>query len=171
MFKDKYLNRCKEPIKSHFIYVNFILWLQRNEGRFLVKPYIRRIYKESFAVGLNNVENISIHFDLSGFVTIPVFFKSECFDILTDFDISEEREGNKYFCGQCGSRRYFSSRDELWENHVYEPLLEWVNENIKSGNYLCIYDFEGSTTAKIVKSEDLFLDKNQDHLILKRPIL
>ena len=81
MFKDKYLNRCKEPIKSHFIYVNFILWLQRNESRFLVKPYIRRIYKESFVVGFKNVENISVHFDLSGFVTIPelilIFLKKE----------------------------------------------------------------------------------------------
>jgi len=84
-----------------------------------------------------------------GCVEIRVIYHGEPWDILIDFDVSESRTSSgQYFCRECERHllengrneqsELFSSREELWEKHCFNPLLEWVNTNFTDSQWLCL---------------------------------
>ena len=63
-----------------------------------------------------------------------------------------------YYCDLCLAkhREMFSSRKEMWEKHCFEELLEWVNDNFKTCNWICLHAIgKGSTDASLINEKDL----------------
>jgi len=57
-----------------------------------------------------------------------------------------------YICEWCTERgppRPFPNRSALLANHLYEPLLEWVNEQLAPAHWLILRTIPGMTEAEI----------------------
>ncbi len=114
-------------------------------------------------------------------IMVWVHYKGDCWDGLCGFDASVRRSSkDQYYCALCFPeyRKYYSSRQELWVKHSFEPFLEWANETFVSTNYLCLSQYGGdggSTSARIVTESELAVktehletgNKNQDGFFCK----
>ena len=45
----------------------------------------------------------------------------------------------------------FASREDLWRDHLFEPLLLWVSESLPCGR-IVLFEYDGITEAKLVTS-------------------
>ncbi len=43
-------------------------------------------------------------------------------------------------------RRIFSSREDLWRDHLFEPLLGWVNEDLAPATAIALFESGGGAT-------------------------
>ena len=61
-------------------------------------------------------------------------------DCLHEADLSEYRTpDNQYYCGFCEEEdkiTYYPSREAQWEQHVFEQMLLWCNDNLQSGRII-----------------------------------
>ena len=61
---------------------------------------------------------------------IYVIYHGETWDILTDFDVYQQRTSmGQYYCDECTPPEMFPSHAALWVAHCFEPLLTWANEH------------------------------------------
>jgi hypothetical protein len=95
-------------------------------------------------------------------------------NLLTDFIIFETKNNNGYYCSFCETPVYFCSRNDLWVDQIYEPLLSWVNEKFTPDNYLCIYADDGEfnwSGSKILSSIHINEDVMLNHRIYCKPLV
>ena len=78
-----------------------------------------------------------------------------------------------YYCRECTEKTLFSSRVELWEDHVFEPLLDWSNANLRPTNQLCLFqsENESGTLALIVSSENMDSVYSAEDFVLALPLV
>ena len=123
------------------------------------------------------MRNLKIIFKSHGWVEVWVWkdkgTSSEDFDILTEFDLIEEKNSQGYYCSLCQETEYYPDRETMWEKHVYELLLEWAIDNIKPENYLCVFESEnkGGLCAKILTMEELKKRKDEKLLVFCKPVI
>ena len=81
-----------------------------------------------------------------------------CWDFLLSVDGEPKRaDGGGFFCETCppGARRVFADRPALWADHLFEPLLEWVNGELARAKWLALYgDPERATWARLMPGDD-----------------
>ncbi len=49
-------------------------------------------------------------------------------------------------------QRILSSHAESWRDHLFEPLLRWVNETLAPAVAIALFEYDGATEAKLVTS-------------------
>jgi hypothetical protein len=135
-------------MKKYFVLKIFKRWIAREGYRFFYRPFIHIIRKEYFILRFSGITpKISCIITNSGRVEIWAVHRKENWDILIDFDIQEQCNGHgQYFCQLCESAfrngdwqeppEMFTSREELWVKHSFEPLLKWCNEHLQRGKML-----------------------------------
>lgn len=164
-------------IKYSFIYTNLKKWLKSNQDKFPTRPQISKLRRDSLSLTFSRVKNIVVNFNKYGMVEVWGWRDgegfSEDFDILTEFDLSEEKNSKGYYCGLCLTREYYQDREIMWEKHIYELLLKWAIENIKPDKHLCIFETEskGALWAKILTTEDLKTMKDEKLLVFCKPVI
>lgn len=163
-------------MKDDFIYLNFKTWLAKNIHRFNVKPILNEPTKESFSVTFKEAPDIEVIFTkssvdicarLEGFEHL---FEGENLYPITDLVLVEDHAEQGYFCSFCSPRKYFQDRASLWEDHVYEELLCWVNEKLKAEGNICFYEFESGNDLKIFNDGQLEKDSMKKFRVLVKPI-
>jgi hypothetical protein len=170
----------KPKIKYNYIYINLKKWLAENQARLPFIPELKRFHRNGFTMSIPRVKNISVNFNIYGNVEVwawkPPGKYAEDFDILTEFDLFEDKNEFGYFCGLCNSPEYFKNRYDLWVTHAYVPLFKWLTENITQENYLCIFQTEdrGALWAKILNKEAIENNKEKElmvfcELVIKNP--
>ena len=85
-------------------------------------------------------------------ISIPVMVESKCFDLLAAFDIQVEHGKMGYYCAICaqfGHENFYRSVNELLLQELFKPFRQWVNHKLATANSLCLYDFGGSTMARL----------------------
>jgi hypothetical protein len=132
----------------------FDCWYRANEGRFAIKLEFIRRTESCLTFGFQGVSRIidsSLSYDLSVHVT----WDDTSWDMLLSLDAYPKRVPSGYVCTECDPaiRQTFPSREALWEEHLFEPFLEWVNENLAPADALHLYGAGGMTTAKLTKGE------------------
>jgi len=77
-------------------------------------------------------------------------------DLILVLEAVPERTGAGVVCIQCArnEQRVFSSREELWRDHLFEPLLQWVNETLAPAVAIALFEYDGATEAKLVTSKE-----------------
>jgi hypothetical protein len=70
--------------------------------------------------------------DLSIFVT----WLDETWDLLKSWDASPKRECQGYICSLCQPSAVFANRQALWEHHLFESLVVWINGSLFTANEL-----------------------------------
>lgn len=164
-------NRSAMP--KNFVRRNFDYWMRSNRHRFRHQPFIaknRRGYFTFHFQGITHV--ISGHISKHGFFEIRVVFQRIFWDIIMEFDVHPCTTRNgQYFCRSCqfgyedGATdqppALYSSREELWAKHSFEPFLQWTEINFRPENRLCLgqVDDRSGTWAAIKHKEDIDPDK------------
>jgi hypothetical protein len=167
-------------VKNDFIYKHFKKWLKTRTHLFSETPHIENVTEDSFEITFKNVDDIKIIFSKKGIevwageqISQKQNLVAKNIDFLTEFSITEKKDKNGYYCDECESRVYFKRRNEVWENHVYVPFIEWVNKNILPINNICFYRLKdrGVFWIKILPTEELEEDKESEFRISARPII
>ena len=89
-------------------------------------------------------------------ISIAVVWNNECWDMLRYFETYPKRVPGGYVCEECpaDSRPTFPSREALWRAEVFEPFLEWVNQNLAHAEAVSISGDPGRMTwARLVAGQ------------------
>lgn len=160
----------KKPFKL------FTCWMEKNRERF---PYPFRMVrdKSGYRIIIEGVTSMLEPFFAETGFTVAVRYKGRIWDLLAwaDLEIAESRnEAGLYYCEFClpEHRQFYSTRTELWENHCFEPFLEWAKRHFRPGMWLCLLGQEGhSTEAKIVNEGELGSLRGDDWFLDAVPII
>lgn len=70
-------------------------------------------------------------------------------DFLTCFEAIPAQKRGWYVCSLCDDPEgdVYSTREVLWEVHLFEPFLEWVNGTLTKAPWIEVYGSVGETTA------------------------
>ena len=104
-----------------------------------------------------------------GATIVSANYKNEHWDIIIDFSYYVAKEGRSYFCAICCNRKDFATKDELYTEHNFEPLLSWLIENLKTENWLHLL---GNKNVRFVKINNVSPDElSKDYVFSTRLIL
>ena len=153
---------------------SFLSWIGKNGDRFSHKPDIMTIRSESLSFGLLGVIP-EICCTLSFYeIEVHAFYKGDHWDILQFFDMPEiDLEMGGYYCRRCDStrRRFYPSGEDLFAEHCFEPLLQWVNKAFHERCVLCFFKIPGGKWAKVLDSDLLSSDGDARCLVQSIPAL
>jgi len=133
-------------------------WIKDNLERFKYPPYIVKSAPRYFVLRFKEVApEITCRIGKSGTAEVYVRDSSGFYwDIIADFDVVIERDTEgKYFCGLCIRRRYFSSRKEMWERHVFNAMRLWTNKNFGKDRSICLWRIPGAWGAQIIDNREI----------------
>jgi len=128
--------------------------IKRNETclELAVRGIPNHVMSILFTIGRGKTRqaDISTYFYLNG----------ECMDSAGWFDAEPIRIADGYRCGFCerqGAGKVYPSLESLWEEHLFEPLMTWLNEALTN---LIRIDFcqnsKGDTSwAEIIHDENI----------------
>ena len=145
---------------KNFVRKTFDRWLAQNRKHFTHQPRIVLKRKDFFILRFSGIaQQIKCFISKSGAFEIHAEYQKEYWDIIWEFDVFETRTADgRYYCHLCLAKHceMFSSRKEMWEKHCFEELLEWVNDNFKTCNWICLHAIgKGSTDASLINEKDL----------------
>lgn len=137
----------------------FIRWLQDSHRKFAIPlRFIRRTDKQ-IEIGFVGISShISVHVSSSE-LSVCVVMNGAFLDFLLDIDLVLKRCALGYYCELCEQtqREYFTTREDAWQKHQFEPLLVWVNEKLASARWLRICSADcGSSWASLIFDESDF---------------
>lgn len=118
----------------------FDRWLVQNRGRFQHPPTIKSQGRHHVAFSFRGVTQKIHGYVTRNGTTFCIDHAGQCVDMLNDIDIEERRSRDgTYFCALCLEPVHYDSRQALWEQHCFEPMLEWANASFQSGQWLHVY--------------------------------
>jgi hypothetical protein len=112
--------------------------------------------------GMNPAVGAIIKYDendeTDAFVELEVFvdWEGSNWDLILNLDCEPVRRADGYICDLCPpeDRKVFSSREALWRDHLFEPFLEWINEQLAQADVIGLSGSpgEGMTRATLLRS-------------------
>jgi hypothetical protein len=144
------------PVPRRKIQRAFLSWLEKNRLRFAIEIKLGRrtdcVLEFSF-VGVNSaIEGLLNTREIEVFA----MYEDECWDILVEFNAEPKRVSGGYVCEACppGSPPLFPDRSSLWADHLFEPFLEWVNNDLANAKWLSLRGNPGyATSARLLADE------------------
>ena len=136
----------------------FLSWLEASRDRFALEIRLGkrtdRVQEFSFA-GVNRaIEGALTTYEIE----VYAIHENDRWDILLSTWAEPKRaQGGGYFCEACPpeARRMFADRPALWADHLFEPLLEWVNDTLARAKWLALYgNPEWATWARLLPGDD-----------------
>jgi hypothetical protein len=136
----------------------FSSWLDKNHDRFSMKIRLGRrtdrFWEFSF-VGIN----AAIQGALTTYeINVAAEYANDCRDLLLSLEAEpRQARGGGVFCDIClpEARRVFPDRPALWVNHLFEPFLDWVNDNLAKAKWLALHgDPDFATWARLLPNDD-----------------
>jgi hypothetical protein len=150
----------------------FVRWFNQNHTRFEVPIRLTKITAKGVELIFQDYPDcLSIW--LSGDeLAVHVNWQGHWWDMIIDLDVWIYHTPDGYKCRCCWdhsgeSASIFPSREALWQDHLFDPFLKWVNEKLAPARWLQISGTgnRGSTWAQLIRDESE-LDKPDRALIL-----
>ena len=141
-------------------------WLEKQEKDFPFQPYIAKEAKHYFVIQFKNILNLYFSINDQNNAGIFICEGERFWDIILDCDLYPEKtEEGKFFCTACNDlliskgeeEEFWNSEQELWEDHVFNAMMEWCDEHFKPDNVLACYGIPEKTGwgAEIIKVEEI----------------
>ncbi len=94
--------------------------------------------------GLANAHEIAIHVD----------WKGKWWDCLFWPEVHPRRSKGAYVCTICeeGGRKVFPNHEALWADHLFEPLKDWINDDLAPAKALSIHGSKGFRCVQLERS-------------------
>jgi hypothetical protein len=89
-------------------------------------------------------------------IVIAVGDDDTTWDLILVLNAFRERTEAGIICNQCtdDERHVFASREELWRDHLFEPLRIWVNEKLAPSVAIALFKYDGASEVKLVASSN-----------------
>lgn len=166
--------------QKNFVRKTYEHWIKKNRHRFIYEPWISRSRRDRFTLRFTGIApELTCDISDSGINVSICSSHGEIWDLLTDFDtIVKKTTDGQYYCQLCDdyddgkTLTYYSSPAALWEEHVFEEMLEWINA-LSSDKLLHIYcsSDEGCCVAKITAAFDMNRELGADWHHISFPIV
>lgn len=148
------LTKPRFPKMRRCIQKIFVDWQAKQSEQFLVPlHYLKRTDRclEISFRGLNPALSIFLTWEIG----VCVDWECECLDCLVYFEAYPQHDTNGYHCGLCideYAQITYPSREDLWQEHLFQPFLAWF----KPARYLGLYrtDDKGCTWVKLLNEPD-----------------
>jgi len=133
----------------------FVRWLKANRTRFRTPL---RIFKRTDRLLCFSFDNVS-HFLTGSLSTweiiVEVQYENTSWDLIFVAEQSAQRVPGGYHCRLClpEFKKLFPSREALWTEHLFEPLLTWVNEELSPAHWLVLEGQAKHSTAARLASD------------------
>jgi hypothetical protein len=134
----------------------FLTWLEQSRSRFAIDVKLGRRTDR-----LLEFSFVGVTPGIKGFlntreIEIFVIYEGDYWDILVDFDADPKRVLGGYICEACppASRNIFPNRTALLADHLFEPFLEWVNNDLAKAKWLSLHGNPGFATSARLLAED-----------------
>ncbi|MFZ4789355.1 MAG: hypothetical protein ACOYMW_00320 [Candidatus Competibacteraceae bacterium] len=128
-------------------------WLAQNRSRFSHPPMAIHRRKDYLKFRFTGVDpSVWGQFTNWGSMVIGVDYWGECWDLVADLDIAPERLATGgYICQFCDvdTRTIYPSREAIWIEHGFEPLLEWCNQQFQADQWASVWGDEGATWVQL----------------------
>jgi hypothetical protein len=88
-------------------------------------------------------------------INIAVMWKGKWRDSIFWPDCYHRRVKGGVVCKCCeadGKKGFFPSYEALWKDHLFDPLKDWINDEMAPAKSLGIYGGKGGTWAKLERS-------------------
>lgn len=91
-------------------------------------------------------------------LSVLVVWQGKDWDLLYDNDVVPVRVSNGHVCGLCGraQQEVFSGREMLWREHLFEPWLRWLTDEVASAQFVLLHQTKdgGVTWATLAPPAD-----------------
>lgn len=147
-------------MSKNFSQKTFDYWLKHNSRYFPHHPQVLRHFRDHSTYLFHGINPaIQLNIDNRGSVEIWVKYKGILWDIIADFDVYEQRTSKgTYFCYLCEKEDHqvlYPTRQDLWIEHSFKPLLEWALEYLIDSNRLYLMGGSGDQySAACIQSLD-----------------
>jgi hypothetical protein len=142
---------------------DFMRWLSENKDRFAVEP-LKPTAKVNFVElrfpDLSSAISIAIR---ANSIVVVVTWRNQFFDLLLDLEIGPVWNGQAYRCELCDeSEMTFPDLATMRSDHLYQPFLEWCNEQLFTSQWLEMVTGGRSTGASLLREID---DRNGNAMV------
>jgi hypothetical protein len=133
----------------------FLRWFIQYRSQFAVPLRISKRTRRSFElefVGAKAMIGASL---TSWGINVWFHWQGECWDFLNCFDVIPKLINNGYICTLCEyeHRVIFLSREQLWKEHLFNPFLEWINNELAQAPWIEIVGTKNEfTSARLLNS-------------------
>jgi len=119
----------------------FLSWLEET----------RHLSTVRIVTGRRTRRFLEFEFDVGGPLLSGCLLKDEiriaackedyCWDFLLDLECFPARTDHGLVCMTCSpaNRRAFSTREELWRDHLFDPLLVWINTELEPATAIAFH--------------------------------
>jgi len=126
----------------------FVRWFNKNRIRFEVPIHLTKISANGIELHFHNYPDCLSVWLSSDALGAHVEWQGEYWDNLIDLDAYLCHTPSGYTCEFCGpdgseSVALFSSREALWQDHLFDHFLKWVNEKLAPARWLKISCADG----------------------------
>jgi hypothetical protein len=161
----------------------FTRWAADNRRLFSHEPYIDKEADGYFTVRFKGItRHITCLFSKNGGIMVQIHYRNQFFDIVSDFDLSEEKTADgRFLCRMCRDHPSkinspkilkYRTREKLWIKHSFEPLAEYTRETFTDDAVLCLSRFGvGSTSAVIVSGKSLVKLRKREDVFREIPVV
>ncbi|MFC7478460.1 hypothetical protein ACFQS7_29340 [Dankookia sp. GCM10030260] len=123
----------------------FVAWLEEARPRLAAQPRILRRddlrLRMSFA-GLTPVIGATLsRYDID----VCVEWREVLWDFVYSEYVAVRGRRGAYVCAACApeARAFYPSREALWQGHLFEPFLKWVNGTLAPASRVVLYAGDG----------------------------
>jgi hypothetical protein len=149
-------------------------WYKRNKRRFRYLPVFSKKHWNRIEFKFQGLSpRLVCSINRTG-ATIWVMHDKEVWDILAEFGTYTGRTvWGDYYCDGCPpeNRDFFSSKQTLWENHCFEPLLDWINDNLIVSRWVTLFQIEGCTWVELKKKEEIEASRAKEGFVEAFPLV
>ena len=141
----------------------FLEWMEKNIHRFNYKPIIQ---PDGSYIFEGIIKNVMLYVDtlpeamlsLDYLEYYELYKDDVCFDLITiEYVLIESFNPQKGYYdadNTTGNYIYYKTREELYEQQVFETIIKTVNELLIPGNALYLYGSKGFTSGEIEAKDE-----------------
>lgn len=134
----------------------FFQWLDEHRDDLLIQPVIERRTDRRIELHFRGVTP-AIWLEITrSEATVGISHEGHVWDLLwSDAAVPRPSGDGRWLCGLCRdegrSLRVFQTREQLWREHLFNALGDWINDTLASSDRIALYAVEGATWARLLK--------------------
>jgi len=153
----------------------FLFWFKENHTRFEVPLSLTKITAKSMELRFHKYPDCLSVWLSNDELRVHVEWQGEYWDALISLDAYPFHMPDGYKCELCvpdcgESSVLYPSREALWQDHLFDPFLKWVNEKLAPARWLQISctGNRGSTWAQLIRDESELSKPDRTLLLMQQ---
>ena len=150
----------KQHLRRPRIHRAFVRWLKKNSTRFAVPLRVTKVKGKGMELRFDNYPDCLSVWLSKDVIAVHVVWQGKWWDMIIYRKILPAYKRGGFICECCfvepgESVVIFPTREALWQDHLFEPFLKWVNEELAPARWLqiCCTAERGSRWERLIRDE------------------